>query len=371
MSNSKLKFAVPLRTHPAPRIAAIVLAMTTLAACHNEGAGGPIEQSAGVHAVTLVVKAQPGPAYATIPGTVVSLKRAEISSRLTGYVRNVDVQAGDRVRAGQHLLTIDSSDVRGNLQQAEAGLNQAQAVYDEADINYKRYSTLFPEGAVSRMQLDAAERQYTTAKAQLASAQAALRMATNQVGYADVQAPFSGVVVEKLVDPGDLATPGKPLLVVEDEHALEVQSYVPDDIYTALKVGEAIPFSVGSAVYSGVLKSVVAAADAQTHTHLIRLGIPANSALTSGLYVRVHVPVGELRAVRIPASALVERAGITGVFVVTEGHAQFRLVRPGNADNNEVEIQSGLSSGERIVVAPGSDIENGTLIAAVAGGSVE
>ncbi|HEX6549365.1 MAG TPA: efflux RND transporter periplasmic adaptor subunit [Gammaproteobacteria bacterium] len=341
-----------------------VLAALTLAACHNEGAGGPVDADAGIHTATLVVKSQPGPVYATVPGTVVSLKRAEISSRLTGYVRSVEVQAGDRVRAGQHLLSIDSSDVRGNLQQAQAGLNQAQAVYDEADINYKRYTTLFPQGAVSRMQLDAAERQYTTAKAQLESAQAALKMANNEVGYADVQAPFAGVVVEKLVDPGDLATPGKPLLVVEDERALEIQSYVPDDVYGALHVGQKVPFSAGSTAYTGVLKSVVAAADAQTHTHLIRLSIPAGSALTSGLYVRVHVPIGEQDAVRIPASALVVRAGISGVFVVNaDGHAQFRLVRAGNTDDDQVGIQSGLASGERIVSKPGAEIDNGTLIA--------
>lgn len=347
----------------------MLMAAAMLAACHSEG--GPVAASPGVHAATMIVKAQPGPVYATVPGTVVSLKRAEISSRLTGYVRSVEVQAGDRVRAEQHLLSIDSSDVRGNLQQAQAGLNQAQAVYDEADINYKRYTTLFPQGAVSRMQLDAAERQYNTAKAQLESAQAGLRMANAALGYADVQAPFAGVVVEKLVDPGDLATPGKPLLVVEDERALEVRSYVPDDVYAALHIGQQIPFSAGSTAYRGILKSVVVAADAQTHTHLIRLGFPAGTALTSGLYVRVHVPVGEQAAVRIPDSALAERAGITGVFVVNaDGRAQFRLVRTGNTDDGQVEIQSGLANGERIVLMPGAEIDNGTLIAK-AGGRAE
>jgi RND family efflux transporter MFP subunit len=341
------------------RTVGILMAAAMLAACHSDG--GPVAASPGVHTATMIVKEQPGPVYATVPGTVVSLKRAEISSRLTGYVRSVEVQAGDRVRAGQHLLSIDSSDVRGNLQQAQAGLNQAQAVYDEADINYKRYTTLFPQGAVSRMQLDAAERQYNTAKAQLESAQAGLRMANAALGYADVQAPFAGVVVEKLVDPGDLATPGKPLLVVEDERALEVQSYVPDDVYAALHIGQQIPFSAGSTAYRGILKSVVAAADAQTHTHLIRLGFPAGTALTSGLYVRVH----------IPDSALAERAGITGVFVVNaDGRAQFRLVRAGNTDDGQVEIQSGLANGERIVLMPGAEIDNGTLIAK-AGGRTE
>jgi len=346
----------------------ILLAGMLLAACHSGQVDGQLDKAVALNTATLVVKSQLVPVYATVPGTVISMKRAEISSRLTGYVRRVDVQAGDAVRAGQHLLSIDSSDVTGNLQQAQAGVIQAKAVYDEADINYQRYATLFPQGAVSRMQLDDAQRTYKTTKAQLQAAQAALRMATAEIGYADVVAPFAGVVVEKLVDPGDLTMPGKTLLVVEDEHTLEVQSYVPDDIYAALHVGQNVPFSAGGDSYIGFLKSVVAAADPQTHTHLIRLSIPAASPLTSGLYVRVHVPVGEQPMVRIPVTALTERAGIIGVFVVNaEDRTQLRLVRAGDTEGDQAEIQSGLADGERIVLHPDARIDNGTLIAVADG----
>ena len=346
-------------------LAVLSAALVSLDACRSDHAGGPAAaDTKAINVPTMVVKAAPAPVYATLPGTIVSLKRAEISSRLTGYVRQVDVQAGDKVHAGQHLLTIDSSDVRGNLQQAHAGLNQAQAVYADADTNFKRYTALFPQGAVSRMQLDAAEREYHTAQAQLASAKAALRMAQAEIGYADVTAPFNGVVVEKLVDPGDLATPGKPLIVVEDEHDLEIQSYAPDDVYAALHRGEKLSFSLGTASYTGELRSVVAAADAQTHTHLMRISIPDGSSFTSGLYVQVHVPVAQQQEVRIPTSALTERAGITGVFVVDhEGRVHFRLVRIGHTDGERVEIQSGLADGERIVLNPTAQIDNDTLIA--------
>ncbi|MDE2233929.1 MAG: efflux RND transporter periplasmic adaptor subunit [Gammaproteobacteria bacterium] len=356
-----------LHVHPIRRAAVVLFAGTLLAACH----GGALEgqpQSPAQNTATLVVKSQLATAYAATPGTVISLKRAEISSRLTGYVRRVDVQAGDTVRAGQHLLSIDSSDVTGTLQQAQAGVNQAQAVYDEANINFQRYQTLFPQGAVSRMQLDEAQRQYATSKAQLHAAQAALRMATAAIGYADVTAPFAGVVVEKLVDAGDLATPGKPLLVVEDEHTLEVQCYVPDDIYARLHAGQQIPFTASGEAYMGSLKSAVSAADPQTHTHLIRLGIVSGSGLTSGMYVRVHLPVGEQTMVRIPTEAVTERAGITGVFVVNaDSYANFRMVRTGDLSGGQVEILSGLADGERIVLHPDASIDNGTRIAVAVG----
>ena len=164
------------------------------------------------------------------------------------------------------------------------------------------------------------------------------------------------------------ATPGKPLIVVEDEHTLEIQSYAPNDVYAVLHSGEKLPFSIGTASYTGVLRSVVAAADAQTHTHLMRISIADGSNFTSGLYVQVHVPVAQQEEVRIPVAALTERAGITGVFVVDhEGRAHFRLVRVGNTDGERVVIQSGLADGERIVLNPTSEIDNDSLIA-VSGG---
>ena len=333
--------------HPVLAVAALL----SLAACHADRTAPAATAGRGIAAEVLAVTAAPAPVYATVPGTVVSRRRAEISSRLTGYVRSVSVQAGDRVTAGQALLAIDSSDVTGQLQ-------QAQAVFDEAQINYQRAGNLYTKGVATKVQLDAATRQYTTAKAALEMAQAA-------VGYADVRAPFAGIIVDKLVDPGDLATPGRQLLVLEDEHALEVQSYVPDEIYGALHAGEEIHFSTEERDYAGRVLSIVAAADPQTHTHLLRLAMPGEAGLMSGRYVRVHVPVSEQPAIRIPAEALAERAGITGVFTVeTDGRARFRLVRVGDTDGGLVEIQSGLAAGERIVLRPGAEVDNGTLIAA-------
>jgi len=324
------------------------------AGCHRDSAQLDMAGGPALHTATLAVTAQPATVYATIPGSVVSRRRAEIASRLSGYVRGVAVQAGDRVAAGQPLLSIDSSDVTGQLQ-------QAQAVFDEAQTNYQRTGSLYAKGVTSKVQMDAATRQYSTAKA-------ALQMAEAAVGYADVRAPFAGIIVDKLVDVGDLAIPGKPLLVLEDEHALEVQSYVPDELYAALRVGEPIPFSTETATFAGKLQSKVEAADAQTHTHLIRIAIPGGAGIMSGSYVRVSIPTGEQALVRIPQGALTERAGITGVFVVdAAGQAHFRLVRVGTTSGGEAEIQSGLSAGERIVLTPDAQVDNGTRIDGAAG----
>ena len=346
-----------MHRHATPWMAGIAGGALLLAAgCHADRSADETDLGPALAVPTLTVSAETAPVYAAVPGSVVSKRHAEIASRLTGYVRSVAVQAGDRVDAGQPLLSIDSSDVTGQLQ-------QAQAVFDEADVNYQRATSLYAKGVVTKVQLDDATRQYTTAKA-------ALQMAHAAVDYADIRAPFAGVIVEKLADPGDLAVPGKPLLVLEDERSLEVQSYVPDELYPALKLGESIPFSTDDRSYTGMLQSKVEAADAQTHTHLIRIGVPAGSGLMSGRYVRVQLPTGRQPVVRIPAGALAERAGITGVFVVDAGgRARFRLVRIGTSADGAVEIQSGLAAGERIVLAPGGEVDNGTRIAAGGAGA--
>ena len=336
-----------MRLSPLP---GLILALLSAAGCHSGRDQTQADTEPAVRSALITVQAVQAPVYASVPGSVVSKRRAEIASRLTGYVRSVAVQAGDRVAAGQPLLAIDSSDVTGQLQ-------QAQAVFDEAQVNYQRDTNLYAKGVATKMQLDAATRQYTTAKA-------ALQMAEAAVGYADIRAPFAGVVVDKLADAGDLATPGKPLLVLEDEHALEVQSYVPDELYGALKLGAAIRYATESREYRGRLQSKVEAADPQTHTHLIRIEVVPDAGLMSGRYVQVSIPTGMAPVVSIPATALAERAGIEGVFVVdTAGAAHFRLVRAGERHDGEVDILSGLASGERVVLAPDDGIDNGTRVA--------
>ncbi len=356
--------ARPMRATVRARLAVAVVGSTVLAAaCHGGAVSAPSSERP-VQVVTLVVKAVPSTVYATVPGTVVSLRRADISSRLSGYVRRVDVNAGDAVKAGQPLLQIDLSDVKAELQRAGAGLSAARAVYDEAKANFERDTALYRPGIVSQMQLDAAKRRWHTARSGLLAAQAALDTARANMNYADVRAPFDGIVVEKLVDAGDLATPGKPLLVVEDERTLEVHSYVSSDVYEQLHIGERIPLSAGSRQYTGTLAFAVAAADPQTHTHLIRLALPADTGLGSGVYVRVHVPMGLQPQIRVPVDAVTVRAGITGVFVVrADERAAFRLVRLGEAEGGWVPVQSGLTPGERVIRSPGADIDNGTLIA--------
>jgi RND family efflux transporter MFP subunit len=352
---------------PRHAFAAAASACALLAAgCHGSGPDrSPAAEGAALRVATLKVEAKSVPEYASLPGTVAAVRQARIASRLSGYVERVAVRAGDRVTAGELLVAIDPADTRGQLEQARAGLARAEAALAEASSNHDRYANLYREGAATRQQFEGVEREYVAARSQLAAARAAVDMARAQSAYAEVRAPYAGVIVERDVDPGDLATPGRTLLVLEDPARLEVRAQVDDATYAALRPDQTVPVRAGTKRIETKLAQLVPAGDPLSHTHLVKLALPPDAPVASGRYVTVEVPLGTREALVVPASAVVTRAGITGVFVVAPGGAaQFRLVREGSSGPSGIEIQAGLSAGEVVVKAPDERIENGSRIAA-------
>ncbi len=346
--------------------AAAFAAALLLSACHGseDGNGPPPAAGAALRVATLKVEPKSVPAYASVPGTVAAVRQARIASRLTGYVERLAVRAGDSVKAGELLVAIDPADTRGQLAQAQAGLARAQATLANAASNRARFTNLYREGAATRQQYEGVERDYAAARSQVAAARAGVDMAHAQSAYADIRAPFAGVIVERDADAGDLATPGRTLLVLEDPAWLEVRAQVDEATYAALAPDQTVPVRSGANLIEAKLAQRVPAGDPLSHTHLIKLALPPGAPVASGGYVTVEVPLGTRQALVVPASAVVTRAGITGVFVVApDGAAQFRLVRAGSSGPAGIEIQAGLSAGETVVQAPDERIENGTRIA--------
>jgi len=329
--------------------ASLVIAALFLGGCgashDHAGTGG----GTPVSAATTVVTPATATAYSQSPGTLVATRTARIASRLSGYVHSLDVDVGDRVKAGQLLLTIDNRDV-------EAQVAQARAVYDDAAFNYRRYTNLYKQQAVSRQEYEAVKRNYATAKAGLAQAEA-------QRAYAEVRAPFAGAVTARSVEAGDLATPGKPLLVIQAPEHLEVHTQITNRAYAALAAGKTVYVANAGTRLAATVVQLSPAADPATETHLLKAALVPDSGLSPGEYVDVLVPVGTHRALFVPDAAVLTRTGLTEVFVVdTSHHAHLRMVRLGERRGGLTEILSGLQAGERIVSRPGDSVINGSLI---------
>lgn len=343
----------------------VLLSLSLLSACggHEDATGKPAAAGvvqASLDSVTLVRTA----AHHPTPATLVAENQVQVASRLMGYIRSVDVVEGQSVRVGQKLFSVDPVDVQGQVEQTRAAVKQAEDALADARVEYQRFEALFKEEAVTRQQFEKMKLQHDIAQSRLAQARAGHSTASGQLRYATVTSPIAGVVTRKMANAGDLASPGQPVLVVENPGRLQVETHVPESVLSALKPGARVTVEV-----DGQDKPLVArvarispAADPVSRTFLVKLDI-SGGGLRSGLFARVLFPQGEREALTVPDSALVMRAGIAGVFVVgQDGIAQFRMVRAGERREGRLEILSGLNAGERVVSGGADQIETGDRI---------
>ena len=291
-----------------------------------------------------------------VEGTVAARRRAEIATRLMARVTRVTVDAGTPVRAGQVLVRLGGEDVAAGQSRAVAMRDAAQAARDEAARQATRMDTLLLQDAVARVQRDQAHLALAQAESQLAMAEASLRDAATAASYATLTAPFAGVVASRAIDPGDMATPGVPLVVVEDDGPRDAVFAVPAELATRLRPGLAIPIE-GPEGRSGTapVRVIARAADPLTRTVELRAVVPPT--WPTGVAVTALVPAGMHEGIAVPAGAIVRRGQLTGVRVVMGDAVVLRWVRLGRTigvsrgepDSVRVEVLSGLEPGDRIV----------------------
>ena len=350
----------------------LVAAALTLAAGCEQKSEAPKETTVGNQAKPQVIEAHVAnvslgtiPMTVVVPGVVVSDKRANIASRIMGYIKSIQVDVGQKVKAGDLLFTVDPTDIKSKIAQAEAAYQQAKAALDDAKLDYDRFTKLYKEDSVSRQQYDKVRLQYTVAQQNLAAAKSALEQAKAQLKYVNVKAPFDGVVVQKLASVGDLAAPGHPILVLENRSALSVKTQVSNDLFARLHIGDKALVKIEgmSQPVVGTIYALVSAADPKTRTHTVKLSLKDVKNVNSGTFARVIFNRGNRQAIVVPQSAVVNRSGIQGLFVLDDqNHAYFRMIRPGLIIGPLVEVQAGLSLGERIVIDNNQSLLNGDIV---------
>lgn len=341
------------------------LAFAGLNGCQDEAAQqAPIEKHQTLAVTTETVVLGEVPLTTVVPGAVVPDQKANISSRIMGYIKNLDVKVGQKVTRGQLLFSIDSTDVNGQIQQAQSGYNQALAALKDAKLDYDRFSKLYEEESVSKQQFDKITLQYQVAQENLSAAKSGLSQAKAQLKYAYVEAPFDGVIVEKLANAGDLAAPGNPIVVIENLQSLSVQTEAAEDLFAVLRPGDEAEMIIDGQPKAviGKIYTLVGAANPKTRTHTVKLSLPDIANMNSGTFARVSFKRGERQTMLVPQSAVIERSGIQGVFVVENDQAYFRMVRLGQQINGRVEIQAGLRLGDEIVVTGNQSLLNGDYV---------
>lgn len=348
-------------------VAVAVLALAAgLSGCNNSAqAPAATPSSAAVKATLSVVEKAVLPVIATAPGHVIAQQQAQMASRLMGFLREIYVVEGQHVSAGQRLFSVDPTDIQGQMNMARAGLAQAQAAQLDAKNDYERFGTLYKEEAIPKMQWDKIRLQYQMTQQSVAAARAGFDTAAAQMRYATVVAPFAGVVTQKMANAGAMAAPGFPILMLENTDKLQVQTGVAPDIFAQLKVGTSVAIQTEghSADIVGKVVNLVPSADPVTHSHLVKIDLPQGHGLRSGSFVQVAFALGQREGIRVPASAVLTRAGIAGVFVVdAQGVARYRMVRSGTSSAGKIEILAGLNPGERVVTSSVTALQNGDKV---------
>ena len=192
-------------------------------------------------------------------------------------------------------------------------------------------------------------------------ADAAAAAAKTLLGYTKVLAPFAGVITRKDADVGDLAAPGKPLLEMEDPLHLRLEADVPEALIDKINLGDKLSVRVDALQtnFTGVVSEIAPSADPGSRTFVVKLDLPAVAGLRAGQFGRVAVPTGEVSALRVPAPVVIQRGDMQLLFVVADNHAQLRIVKTGARVGGEVEVVSGLNSGERVVVSGADQLLDG------------
>lgn len=323
-----------------------IVATPLFSGCHKEPERSPSNLPSAAIPVQSVER-KPRAATEDVVGTVRPKLSAVIEAKISGRIEQMRVVPGQTVKAGDLLAKLDAHEIQSRLDQASAARQQA-----ESDFN--RASDLKQQKILSQSEFDSAQSRFRMAVA----AEAEMK---TMLGYTEIIAPFDGVITRKLADVGDLAMPGKPVLQMENPNALRLEADVPEALIGNVKLGDQLAVRIAAVTneISGVVTEMSPAADPNSRTFLVKLDLPGAAGLRSGQFGRVAVPVGEVSVIRVPASAVIQRGQMEMVFVVVGDHAQLRLVKTGRRAGDEVEIVSGLNSGEKIAAGNVADLMDG------------
>jgi len=291
-----------------------------------------------------------------------AVQQATLAAQINGSVTAYYVDAGDRVKRGQVLARLDSRDTDAQVAAGRAGIAQAEAALASAKSNYERTKSLVAQKFISQAALDKAESDYKVALAAVETARAGSMQANTARGFAEIRAPFDGVVTRRLMEIGEFASPGRAVIAVHDPASLRAVGSLPQFVLPATaKVDRAtvdIP-SLGKA-YAASRVTVLPAADPRLLSTQVRAELPGGSVagLTPGIAAKVLIPIGRASKQVIPESALLRRGELVAVNVATaQGDPQLRQVRVGpnvrSAEGQKlVEVLAGLADGEQVLLNP-------------------
>jgi membrane fusion protein, multidrug efflux system len=378
------------------------------ASCNDAGHANS-EPTPVVHASTSVIQLRSVPDTFQAPGTIRARTSTVLSSKIVGQIVSLNVREGDRVRPGQVVAEIDNREANNQLRRSQAAVAEAQRGLDEAERGIqaahaaaraaetnrdlaestrKRYDVLRERRSVSPQEFDEVDAKYKAAaleaeqarenlgaaearrlqiSSRIEQAEAEVETARVSLGYSKIASPIDGIVTARRAEPGMLASPGMPLIAIDDDRTYELEATVEESNAGRVTIGQPVPMEIDALpgiTMEGRVREIVPTSDPATRTYTVKVQITTahDSHLRSGFFGRALFSAGDRQALVIPESALTRRGQLEGVYIVENGAALRRLIRTGKHYGENIEVLSGLAPGTRIVTTPTAEITDGVKI---------
>jgi len=334
---------------------ALLAAATVLAACGgHEPPGAPA--SAAPPLAAGAVELRDVETTVSAEAVVEAVHQSTVASQIAGRIVDLPFDVGDRVEKGQVIARIDERAASQALAASEAQVRVAEATLANARSSYERAQQLYAQKFISQSALDKAQSDFRAAESGMKAMLAGAGQAATERSFATLTAPYSGVVSARLVQLGEMATPGKPIMTGFDPSSLRVVATVASPQVAAIQASGRARIEVPAANRWIEARSVVVvpSADPRTHSTQVRIELPADvRGIYPGVFARAHFVVGRMPRLMVPREAIVRRSELTAVYVLGEGAPQLRQVRLGSvADERGVEVLAGLRAGEKVALEP-------------------
>lgn len=352
-------------------ISIIILTAITLllTSCGKKEPQAVVDNTPAVSVSVQTVSDNSNQPFLTASGKVQATNSAQLSTRMMGFVTNVPVKVGDKVRKGQLLVAINNTDLQAKRAQVNAGITEATAAFNNAQKDYKRFQSLFADQSASQKELDDMTAQFNMAQARLEGARQMKNEINAQFAYSNITAPFNGVITSKNIQKGAMASPGQPLISMEAPGGFDIIAMVPETEISQIKNNTKVAVTITSMekTLAGLVTEVSPSAQQTGGQYLVKIALDKTDVnVRSGMFATVAFPVEKKNTstrVFIPKTALVTKGQLSGIYTVSQSNtALLRWLRLGKTTGDQIEVLSGLTIDERYIINANGKLYNGAKI---------
>lgn len=309
------------------------------------------------------------PVAHSFSGKLEADKQSNLSTRIMGQISKVYVKTGQKVSKDQLLIQIRNQDILAKKAQVEASKIEVTSAYESAEKDMKRYEALHKSNSASDKEMEDMRTRYKMTKAQLDAVEQMEKEVDENMRYASIRAPYSGVVTSRFVEEGDLANPGMPLLSMESKSQWKVIARIPESDIANINLNDNVKvhFKAAKKDFDGQIIEINPSTSNTGNQYeakvLVTISEGCTAKLYSGMYADVLFEHGTQELILVPQKSLVHRGQLTGLYAVSQsGNALLRWVKTGKIFGDNIEILSGLSDGESYVESSDNKLFDGALI---------